>query len=111
MKIDNFNWGNNGMKYEVVKTILIWKLLERYKDNKYWIQLFPELEYEEGSYCSIYFVNLKKKIDIIYQITKSEIKSSKYENFVKGGGTVIQINYKRFPDDIKLIEKEIEEMI
>ena len=111
MKIDNFNWGKNGMKYEVVKTILVWKLLEKYKEDKHWIQIFPELEFEEDEYCSIYFVDLKRKIDVIYQITKNELKDSKYEKFVKDGGTVIAINYKQFPNDINEIEKEIEEII
>ncbi|MCK9429514.1 MAG: hypothetical protein M0R17_05880 [Candidatus Omnitrophica bacterium] len=99
-------------KYEVVKIILIKKLLDKYKDKKHWIEIFPELEYEKGLFSSIYFVDMKERKEIIYHITKQDSKIDKrYDSFVEKGGLVIVVNINKLSDNIKEIEKELGELI
>lgn len=106
MKINNYKVKNT--KYEVIKSILIVKLINKYKHIKKWIEIFPELEYEENLTCSIYFVNLKQKKEIIYQIIN---KQEELNKFKQTDTEIIGININNFTDDIKQIESKIEEII
>ena len=107
MKIDNFKFGKEGIKYEIVKSILIYKLIDKYKDKKYWVQIFPELEYETNVLCSVYFIDLKTGKEVIYQIT-DYIKGEDFKDFK---GKVIRISLRNKGDSITKIEKEIEEIL
>lgn len=102
---------NKGTKYEVIKIILVMKLIERYKENKYWLKFYSEFELDEGLVCSLYFINMKTRQEIIYEITKGEIGIERYKNFIDKGYTFVNIVTKDFPDDIKGIEDKIEELI
>jgi hypothetical protein len=112
MKINNFEFAKKGTKYEVVKVIIMKKLLEKYKDKKYWVEIHPELEYEEGLVSSIYVIDMKEKKEVIYHLSNSDLNVEKgYEKFIKDGGILVKINIKKLSDNIKEIEKEIEEFL
>jgi hypothetical protein len=104
MKIDK-NYGKKGMKYEIVKTILIIELIKQ--GRKTWNDLYSEFEYEEDITASVYLFNSKDKKEIIYKITNREIDMSLYDRFIRYGGKVIQIKLKDMPDDIYEIRNKI----
>jgi hypothetical protein len=108
MKIDK-NYVKKGMKYEVIKTILITELIK--EGRKYWINLYTEFEYDKEIICSVYLFNSKDKREVIYQITNKKIDLSLYSAFIRNGGKVIQIPIKSMSDDIYEIRNKIIEVI
>ncbi len=108
MKIDK-NFGKKGMKYEVIKTILITEL--NASKEKYWLDLYREFEYDENTICSIYLFNPKEKKEVIYQITDKEINMDSYTYFINMGGKVVRIGIKDMPDDIYEIRNKIIEIL
>ena len=102
---------NKGIKYEVIKVILIMKLIERYKSEKYWLGFYSEFELDEELVCSLYFLNKKTRKEVIYEITKDKISDKRYKEFEGRGYEFINIVMKDFPDDIKGIVERIEELV
>lgn len=112
-KISKFKLRNKStMKYEVIKIILAKKLIEKYKEDKYWIGIYTEFEYKEGLFCSIYFYDVKKKMEKIFDITtKKNIDFRNYNELIKHEEDLILINPNNIPDDIEEISKELEKYI
>jgi hypothetical protein len=108
MKIDK-NYGKKGMKYEIVKTILLTELIK--KGRKTWNDLYSEFEYEDNVTASVYLFNSKEKKEIIYKITNKEIDMKLYDRLIRYGGKVVQISLKDMPDDIYEIRNKIIEII
>jgi hypothetical protein len=107
MKI-NKDIGLKGMKYEIVKTILMIELSKQTK--RHWLDLYSEFEYDEKTICSVYLMDSKRKNEVIYQIT-DKLNLEIYESFLRTGGKVIQIKLKDMPDDIYEIRNKIIEII
>lgn len=108
MKIDK-NYGKKGMKYEIVKTILLTELIKRGRKN--WNDLYSEFECEDNVTASVYLFNSKEKKEIIYKITNKEIDMKLYDRFIRYGGKVVKISLKDMPDDIYEIRNKIIEII
>ena len=108
MKIDK-NYGKKGMKYEIVKTILLTELIKT--GRKTWNDLYTEFEYDKDIICSVYLFNSKDKKEVIYHITDKEIDLTNYERFIKYGGKVIKISLRDMPDDIYEIRNKILSLI
>jgi len=108
MKIDK-SFGKKGMKYEIIKTILITELNN--SSNKYWLDLYSEFEYDENTICSIYLFNPKEKKEIIYQITDKKIDERPYNFFLNGGGKIIKIGIKEMSNDVYEIKNKIIEIV
>ena len=102
---------NKGIKYEVIKTILVMKLIEKYKKEKFWLNFYSEFELEDNLICSLYFINTKSKQEVIYEISKTQVNPSRYQQFINKGYEFINIITKDFPNDIKGIEEKIEEIV
>ena len=109
---------NASIKHEVIKLMIVLKILEKYKSNHYWIRIYTE--YKVGDkICDIYFENIKTNEIICYEIQKNvttqwieETKKS-YENyevpFFKTDWTLVREN--DLPDEIKSLESEIKKLI
>jgi len=105
MKIDNYKFGYKGLKYELVKTILIYELLEKYKKNKYWISIYSELEYDSNTSCSVYVIDSKKKEETIYMIEELN-KTYKF-----GNEKLVRLNLKKLSNNLEILNKQIKELI
>jgi len=110
MKVDNYKFGTKGIKYEVVKNILVSRLLSKYQKKKYWLNLFLELEYSEDKIASVYMVDNKLNEETIFLI-QDKVNEEGFDGFLNNKGKIIFIDLKKFNDNIKDIEKEIDKLI
>lgn len=131
-KLTKINWDeqfkirirrNASSKHEVIKLLLVRSLIEKFKQNLYWIRIYTEysLTNDKGKtkITDIYFENIKTNEIICYEIqnniSKKWEKETKefYSDFEKiyFNSDWIIIKEKEFTDDIEEIEKKIKEII
>ena len=67
-KIRIANSDDSFQKHEVVKLIMVMKLMKKYRRNKASIRVYTERELNNGAICDVYFENLKSKEVIAYEI-------------------------------------------
>jgi len=110
---------NTSLKHEVVKLLLVKKILEKYP-TKDWIRVYTEFELENGLKPDIYFENVKDKAIIIYEIQKDysdnwlKEKTKQYNEYeVPYFNSVdfIPINLNLFTNDIDEIYEKLEEFV
>jgi len=110
---------NAGIKHDVVKLILVRKILDKYP-RKDWIRVYTEFEIDNNLKPDVYFENVKDKSIVIYEIQKEytkawlEQKTKEYQEYeVPYFNSVdfIPINLNLFTDDINEINKKLEEFI
>jgi len=117
-KIRIANPDKSMQKHEIVKLLLVMKLLNKYKQQKQYIKIYTEFQLE-GRKCDIYFENIKTKEILIYEIQKSittnwlEKVKEFYEDydvlFMKTDFIVVDL--KRLSNDINEIDKQLEEYV
>lgn len=131
-KANKIDWGeqckvkikrNASIKHEVVKTLIVRNLVEKYKNNMYWVKIETERELEnrlkQKKVADVYFENVKTNDIICYEVQKniSEkwMKETQefYENFDKMYFTTdwITIKEKDLSENIKELNEQIKELI
>jgi len=106
-------------KHEVVKLLLLRKLIRKHKREKQYIRIYTEFEVSEGIICDLYFENIKDKSKYAYEIQKDMKKSvinKKLEKYKEWDDmyfttNLVIIDLNKLSDDIKEIEKQLEEYI
>lgn len=109
---------NVSIKHEVIKTIVVLNLIEKYKKNLYWIRIYTEFSLGK-KITDIYFENIKTNEIICYEIQSNISKkwtnetTEFYNNFermfFKTDWVLIKEN--ELSDDIEILEKEIKKLI
>ena len=111
------------MKHEVVKLILMIKLLEKYKNKRDWIRIYTEFELDNGLIPDVYvedMSNRKNKTAIAYEIQKKYTKewlddrTQKYKDYEVPFFTSfdwIPIDLSTIPDSIEDIWDKLEEFV
>lgn len=109
---------NASRKHEVIKTLIVLNLMEKYKRNLYWIRIYTEHSIGK-KICDVYFENVKTNEIICYEIQNIVSKKwleetrSFYDNFeriyFKTGWTLIK--EENLSEDIELLDKQIKELI
>jgi hypothetical protein len=110
---------NASAKHEVIKTLLVRNLIEKYKSNLYWTRIYTEYPIGNGKICDVYFENVLKKEIICYEIQKTIsddwLKKTKesYDKFTTPffKNDWMLIKEKELPDDIIELDKKIGELI
>ena len=105
-------------KHLVVKTLLVQKLLIKYKSKRRWIRIYTEFNLGERI-CDIYFENLRTKEIYIYEIQdkitkKWEDYTTKFYNqFEVFNFTtdLVVVDLKKLSNDLEVLEEEIKELI
>ena len=69
-KVRIANSSKSMMKHEVVKLILMIKILEKYKGKRDWIRVYTEFPLDNGLKADVYFEDIKNKTAIAYEIQK-----------------------------------------
>jgi len=107
-------------KHDIVKTLLVRKILFKNRSRKDWIRIYTEFELENGLRPDIYFEDSKTKEIIVYEIqkqfTKTWIgdKAKQYSEFKKiyfKPVDLIVIPLKELSNDIEEMSKQLEEYI
>jgi len=111
-KIKLANSDKSFQHHEVVKLLLVMKLISKYKNQKNWLRIYTEFELENGLVCDVYFYNIKTKAVICYEIQKQFTKKWLEEKTLKY--KEIEIPYLTsidfIPIDLNNLSKEIEEL-
>lgn len=118
IKIDNSD--ESFQHHEVVKTLLVMKLINKNSSNKNWIRIYTEFELENGLRTDVYFENLKTKSVICYEIQKKFNKGWLKEKQGKYGELnipfmktidFIPISLNDLSKDIEELNKQLEEYV
>jgi len=110
----------NFQHHEVVKTLLVMKILERHSNNRTWIRVYTEHELDNGLICDVYYENLKDKSVIIYEIQKNytnswiKEKTEKYKKLTvpyMKSVDFIPIELQKLSKNIESLNNQLEEYI
>lgn len=106
-------------KHEIVKLLLVMKLLEKYQPFKNKLRIYTEFELENGLKCDIYFENAKTKEVRVYDIQGSctkawlEERKTKYkEGFVPFmSADWVLVDLSGLSDNIEELKKQLDKYI
>ena len=106
--------------HEVVKLIIVMKLLKKYSRNKNLIRIYTEFDMDNGLICDVYFENMKTNEIIVYEIQKNITNEWKdkivnaYKDYtipyIKTVDLVI-VDLNKCPDKISEINKWLEDFV
>ena len=105
-------------KHEVVKLLIVMKILRKYK-RKDWLRIYTEFELENGKKPDVYVEDIKNKSILIYEVQKDfskewlKTKTKQYNDYKVYNFTVdfIPIDLNKFTDDINEINEKLEEFV
>lgn len=109
-KVRLANSSKSMMKHEVVKLILMVKLLEKYKNKRNWIRIYTEMELDNGLTPDIYLEDIKNKTAIVYEIKKKYTKEW-LQDRTEAYKEYVPYNFNSFdwiPIDLNLFDDSIE---
>lgn len=107
-------------KHEVVKTLLVMKLINKYKKNKDWIRIYTEWDLFEDTICDIYFEDIKNKVCYAFEIQKKIdtewtnriVKKYKdWEVFGFNSADLIIVPIQKLSDDLNILSTQLDEYI
>lgn len=107
-------------KHEVVKLLLLMKLLYKHRKCRDKIVIYTEFKLDNGLVCDVYYEDLKNKEVIAYEIQKKfttrwlDDRKEKYKDWevpLFNSADWIPIDLNKCPDDIEGISKWIEEYL
>ncbi|KKN67368.1 hypothetical protein LCGC14_0462320 [marine sediment metagenome] len=116
-KIRIANSDKSFQKHEVVKLLVVMKILNQYR-NKSWIRVYTEFKLN-GMTPDIYFENIRTKSVVCYEIQKNfsktwlKKKTEQYNNYEIPYFTLdfIPIQLKKLSSDIVELNKQLDEFI
>jgi hypothetical protein len=107
--------------HDIIKIMVVRKLIQKYKSNKSWIRIYTEFELNEGSLIpDIYIENLKEKSIICYEIQNNLAgdyvtkKTKSYSELVIpyfNSVDLIVIPIKNAPDEISKLSLWLEQYV
>ena len=129
MKTERIDWNNiykirianpskSFEKHEIIKTLIVMKLLEKYKKVRHWIRIYTEMPLTEKIICDIYFENIKSKEIYCYEIQREVSDSwkeqkkreySEYNPSLKFDWFII--NVSELSDNIRDLSKQLDEIL
>ena len=111
-KIKIANSSKEFQHHEVVKLLLVMKLIEKHRRNKTWIKIYTEYELDNGLKCDVYYENIKEKSVIIYEIQKNynkkwlEEKTKAYKDYEVPFMKTVDF----IPIDLNKLSKNVEQL-
>jgi len=105
-------------KHEVVKLLLVMKILRKYR-RKDFLRIYTEFQLENNCKPDVYVEDIKTKSILIYEIQKEytkewlDRKTKEYSKYEVPYFTVdfIPIDLNKFTDDINEINEKLEEFV
>lgn len=119
-KIRISNPDKSRIKHEVVKLLLVMKLMDRYKKDKNFIRVYTEFDLDNNLICDVYFENARTKTAIAYEIQKDYSKlwlkdrTDKYKDWnveFMNTSDWIPINLNILSDNINEIYTQLDKYI
>jgi hypothetical protein len=119
-KIRISNPDETRQKHEVVKLLLVMKLMRKYVKQKNFIRIYTEFELDNKLICDIYFENTRSKSVLAYEIQKDysknwlETKTKEYSTWsvpYMNSADWIPINLNELSDDLKELNKQLDKYV
>ena len=107
-------------KYEVVKLLLVMKLIQKYHKDKNFIRIYTEFDLDNNKKCDIYFENARTKEAFAIEIQRvdstqwTKETTEKYRDwnvYNMNTSDLIIIPLKNAPNDISELNKWLEQYI
>ena len=107
-------------KNEIIKTLLVMKLIEKNRSNKSWIRIYTEWDLFEDTICDIYFEDIKNKVCYAFEIQKKIdtewtnriVKKYKdWEVFGFNSADLIIVPIQKLSDDLNILSTQLDEYI
>lgn len=107
-------------KHEIIKTLLVMKLIEKNRSNKSWIRIYTEWDLFEDTICDVYFEDIKNKVCYAFEIQKKIdtewtnriVKKYKdWEVFGFNSADLIIIPIQKLSDDLNILSTQLDEYI
>lgn len=119
-KIRISNPDKSRLKHEVVKLLLVMKLMDKYKKDKNFIRIYTEFDLDNGLICDVYFENARTKTAIAYEIQKEytplwlKDRTDKYKDWnveFMNTSDWIPIDLNKLSDNIEEIYSQLDKYI
>ena len=119
-KVKIANPDDSMMKHEVIKLMIVRKLMLKNKKDKNYLRIYTEQDLGDGKICDVYCENLRNKTAYAYEIQKSITKEwkesilSKYKDWEVYGmnsADLIIIPIRELSDDLNILNKELDKYI
>lgn len=119
-KIRISNPDKSRLKHEVVKLLLVMKLMDKYKKDKNFIRIYTEFDLDNGLICDVYFENARTKTAIAYEIQKEytplwlKDRTEKYKDWnvdFMSTSDWIPIDLNKLSDNIEEIYSQLDKYI
>jgi hypothetical protein len=119
-KIRIANPDESFQKHEVIKLLLVMKLILKNKKDRAFLRIYTEQDLGEGKICDVYVENIRNKTAYAYEIQKSVTKEwqektlNKYKDWEVYGmnsSDLIIIPIKQAPDSISELSKWLEKFV
>lgn len=119
-KIRISNPDKSRLKHEVVKLLLVMKLMDKYKKDKNFIRIYTEFDLDNNLICDVYFENARTKTVIAYEIQKEytplwlKDRTEKYKDWnveFMNTSDWIPIDLNKLSDNIEEIYSQLDKYI
>jgi len=103
-------------KHETVKLLLVMRILEKHRKNRFWVRVYTEMDLGNNCRCDVYYENMKKKEVIAFEIQKDyskewlQKKGEQYKDWTvpfMNTADWIPINLNEMPDNIGQIWEKL----
>ena len=117
IKINIKEVDESNYKKEIIKLLMVMKLIRLSRKNVYMINVYTNLKIDDEFTCDIYFEDIKAKEVKIFNIISTKRIDKQKDNFysnlsIYGMDTVYQKIYlELIPDDIKEMDKKLEDYL
>jgi len=104
---------------EVIKLLLVRKILNKYRKNSNWIKIHTEVEYMEGKRCQVYLENVKTKEVFAYKIMRRStrtwdsriVKDSKSFKLYNMDAKLIMVDMNGLSKNLKELNEQLDQYI
>lgn len=104
-------------KHEIVKLLVLMKLLHKYRKQRSFLRIYTEFPLEGGRKCDIYFEDLRGKAAYVYEIQKNVSKKwleetkefyKDWDVFLMRTSDLVVIPLDDLSDDINELNKQLD---
>lgn len=107
-------------KHEVVKLLIVMKLINKYAKDKNFIRIYTEFNLDNGLKCDVYFENARKKEVLVYEIQKKftpkwlEDRKNRYKEWdvpFMNSCDWIPISLNKLSNNLNELNRELDEYV